>query len=108
MSDEAKVYHDIFESWADVRGEFQTEHAEPSRVLYAGYRDENYEGEADVAWLNDDGSIGYVEGSHCSCYGLEGQFVPETYSADIARQMLARDGWTFGKAREAIAAALDG
>jgi len=108
MSDEAKVYHDDFESWADVQSQFDTTHAEPSRVLYAGYSYEDYSGDADVAWLNEDRSIGYVSGSHCSCYGLEGQFDVETYSADAARQMLARYGWTFGKARTAIAAALDG
>ena len=98
------VYQDIFENWSDVQREFDTDAAEPYKVLFARYSYEDYSGDADVAWQNEDGSIGYVSGGHCSCYGLEGQWDPEIYSVETARGMIERSKWAFGDARSAVEA----
>jgi hypothetical protein len=45
-------------------------------VLLASYSDENYSGNAFVLYRKD-GKFYEVNGSHCSCYGLEDQWKPE-------------------------------
>lgn len=48
------------------------------RILFAEYIDENYSGAAYVLFYNKTENKFYeVFGSHCSCYGLEGQWEPE-------------------------------
>lgn len=49
---------------------------ESINILFATYTYENYSGEA---WLlyEQNGKLYEVNGGHCSCYGLEGQFEPE-------------------------------
>ncbi len=46
---------------------------EPEEVIYANYDNEGYEGRAFVAFRNGDKYF-TVNASHCSCYGLEGQW----------------------------------
>jgi hypothetical protein len=46
---------------------------EKYNILFASYGTGNYEGDAFVL-LEQDGKLYEVNGSHCSCYGLEGQF----------------------------------
>jgi hypothetical protein len=46
------------------------------KILFASYTYENYSGSAFVLFAKD-GKLYEVNGSHCSCYGLEGQWVPE-------------------------------
>lgn len=48
---------------------------EDSKILFAFYMDENYSGDAKVIFEKC-GQLYEVEGSHCSCYGLEGQWKP--------------------------------
>ncbi len=44
-------------------------------ILYSSYTYENYEGSAVVLGYRPvTGLFFYVEGGHCSCYGLEGQW----------------------------------
>lgn len=45
-------------------------------ILFASYSRENYSGDAYVLYEKD-GKLFEVFGSHCSCYGLEGQFEPD-------------------------------
>lgn len=45
-------------------------------VLFATYDYENYSGAARVIYLDPDGDMYEAEASHCSCYGLEGQWSP--------------------------------
>ncbi|WP_332274865.1 hypothetical protein [Bacillus velezensis] len=45
-------------------------------ILFASYGQANYSGDAWVLFEKD-GELYEVNGSHCSCYGLEGQFSPE-------------------------------
>lgn len=83
------VYDGDFESWADVCRWFEEDVAEPDEVLLAMYNIDGYEGSADVIYRNGDRYY-WVHGSHCSCYGLEGQFDPEEYSADLLIEALRR------------------
>lgn len=55
-------------------------------IIYAEYENEYYEGSAFVIFEKD-GKVFEVNGSHCSCYGLEGQWEPEetTVEALLAR-----------------------
>jgi hypothetical protein len=50
-----------------------------------------YDGHAFVLFQTSDGMLYEVNASHCSCYGLEGQWKPEvtTYEALIARNSLS-------------------
>lgn len=49
-------------------------------VLLASYGHENYSGDAFVLFKKD-GKLYEVNGGHCSCYGLEGQWEPEETTA---------------------------
>lgn len=44
-------------------------------ILFASYGGACYEGDA-VVLFEQDGKLFEVRGSHCSCYGLEGQWEP--------------------------------
>lgn len=45
-------------------------------ILFASYAYEDYSGDAFVLF-EQDGKLFEVNGGHCSCYGLEGQWEPE-------------------------------
>lgn len=72
------VYQDNFTCWTDVQQAFDMKQAEPDEVLLAQYETPSYEGYAMVVYY-DKGSYYVVDGSHCSCYGLEGQWEPIEY-----------------------------
>lgn len=74
-----------FTDEASVFAEFEVPDADRAgaSILLAEYRYENYEGSAFVLFERD-GQWFEVNGSHCSCYGLEGQWSPEsTTKADL-------------------------
>ena len=48
-------------------------------ILFASYGNDNYSGDAWVLF-EQEGILYEVSGSHCSCYGLEGQWEPEPVS----------------------------
>lgn len=72
-------YFGIFEDRDSVAGQFEvpveTFPAEDD-ILLATYEYEHYSGSAFVLFERD-GKLFEVHGSHCSCYGLEGQWEPE-------------------------------
>lgn len=74
-----RVYWGNFTCWADIEREFSVRCPENGKtIVYACYEYEDCLGWATVLWWQD-GKFWLVEGSHCSCYGLEGQFrVEET------------------------------
>lgn len=74
------IYQDIFGEWKDVQEQYQMEEKEPDEVLVAYYGYESYSGNSVVMYRNGT-SYFIVEGSHCSCYGLEGQWNPEEYNS---------------------------
>jgi hypothetical protein len=47
----------------------------PINILFASYGTQCYSGDAFVLF-EQDGKLFEVNGGHCSCYGLEGQFEP--------------------------------
>lgn len=56
-------------------------------VLLASYGGGSYEGDAFVLFRRD-GKLYEVHGSHCSCYGLEGQWEPEeTFKEALMKRM---------------------
>jgi hypothetical protein len=72
------AYFGDFENWADVQRSFEMQDPEPDEVFYADYDQPPYEGYAFVAFRRGDKYF-TAHGSHCSCYGLEGQWAPEQY-----------------------------
>lgn len=82
-------YREGFPDWNTVMTEFSEGYEEnninmpePEGLIWASYTYEGYEGDANVLWRNEDGTFGYVNGSHCSCYGLEGQWNVEEYTKE--------------------------
>lgn len=68
-------------NWSDkdgVQQDFDIDASEldNATILLAWYGYGNYDGEAFVLFERDD-KLYEVRGSHCSCYGLEGQWDPE-------------------------------
>jgi len=53
-------------------------------ILFASYGCANYEGDAFVL-LEKEGKLFEVNAGHCSCYGLEGQFIPEETSLELIK-----------------------
>lgn len=83
------MYLDIFSDLDDVIQEFQLDKKDVDNinVLLAFYEYEDYSGYAFVLFERD-GLLYEVNGSHCSCYGLEGQWEPEETSVDALRHRI--------------------
>lgn len=70
------------------------------RVIVAGYSYEDYSGSAFVL-LKKGHKYYEVHGSHCSCYGLEGQFdIEESSKASLKHRV--DQGGSYGMFAEAI------
>ncbi len=77
-------------------------------VLVASYTYDDYSGSAYVLFERD-GKLYEVHGSHCSCYGLEGQWEPEETFEDAIRHRLTAGTWgEEDRIKKAVMAALDG
>jgi len=59
----------------------------PISILFASYSYQDYSGDAFVLFERD-GKLYEVNGGHCSCYGLEGQFAPEETDIDVLKHRL--------------------
>jgi hypothetical protein len=59
------------------------------KILVASYTYEDYNGSAFVLFEKG-GKLFEVNGSHCSCYGLEGQWEPEETTLEA---LMARKPW---------------
>lgn len=71
------MYLDGFKDIAAIENEYREKGAlESSEVLFAFYGGGSYEGQSLVIYKKD-GKYFEVNGSHCSCYGLEDQWSPE-------------------------------
>ena len=72
------MYLDCFADKEDMAQQFEIEMSELENcnILFAAYSQEGYEGYALVIFSKD-GKLYEVNGSHCSCNGLEGQWEPE-------------------------------
>lgn len=74
------VFHDGWSSLEDMCRDFDIDVSvmHDKTVLFASYVQESYEGYAFVLFRDaQDGQLYEVNGSHCSCFGLEGQWDPE-------------------------------
>lgn len=97
----------VYESFRGERwGDDAAPHVEPvGEILCAAYDSRDYSGEA-VVILRIDGVLHEVYGSHCSCYGLEGQWDPKPvepveFRARMTREQQERqpdpdDGYHYG------------
>lgn len=77
----------------DVAHDFQVEVKDLGNVLMAWYGQGDYEGGAFVLF-EADGKLYEVHGSHCSCYGLEGQWDPEETNVEALTHVL-NEGYQF-------------
>lgn len=75
------IYSDLFGSREDVESSFDITLPDHIQILLAHYSYEDYSGWARVVyWDMIEKQLYEVHGSHCSCYGLEGQWEPEKCS----------------------------
>ena len=76
-----KVIWDGFDSKDDIASAYQLHISDLDdiEILIAKYHTGSYEGSSFVLMLQD-GKLFEVNASHCSCYGLEGQWDPEETS----------------------------
>ena len=72
--------------WDDYTNKYNGE-LEGVNVLLASYGTPSYEGSAFVLFERG-GKLFEVGGSHCSCYGLEGQWEPEETTIESLRHRL--------------------
>lgn len=72
------VFLNNFSDQDDVFREFEVPEAKSIKykILFASYGSEGYEGDAYVLYAVGD-ELFETSGSHCSCYGLEGQWSDE-------------------------------
>lgn len=80
------MYFGSFTNREDVMSNFNIKDAdlENCRILFAGYSNEDYDGYAMVIFSKE-GKLYEVNGSHCSCYGLEDQWTPEETSLEVLK-----------------------
>ena len=78
LKNQAPVYLHNWRCKEDVLNDFQIsdKNTDDINILFASYGDDNYSGDAWVLF-EQDGRLYEVNGSHCSCYGLENQWEPE-------------------------------
>ncbi|WP_058637013.1 MULTISPECIES: hypothetical protein [Bacteria] len=70
-----------------IYSDFRVEPSEGVDILLGYYDCEDYSGEAFVLFRKD-GQLFEVNGSHCSCYGLEDQWNPEETNVEVLRHRL--------------------
>lgn len=72
-----------FNSYQDIEDQYDSPGClKDAQVLFAYYSYEDYSGSSLVIFSKD-GKLYEVNGSHCSCYGLEGQWNPEETTFDF-------------------------
>jgi hypothetical protein len=100
-----KVYFSCWSDYAEMRKDFDMEFnatfPRPDQILFASYGQYSYEGDAVVIYRGDDGKLYEVQGGHCSCYGLEGQWTPD----EVLPAQLAMRGNSFLSGHDADAKA---
>lgn len=65
------------------------------QILIAAYTYEDYSGSAYVLCVKE-GLLYEVEGSHCSCYGLEGQWEPAEVNLQYLQNRLEKGSFPSG------------
>jgi hypothetical protein len=81
-----KVFEGLFSDWNSVVCAFEVRYMPEPTYVWAEYDTGNWEGWATVIISNDGVTFEVVEGSHCSCNGLEYQWEPTLHTrAEIER-----------------------
>jgi len=85
------LFIDCFKCKEDVFLNFTEPLNEAIDIVFAVYANENYEGNAIVVYYdNRDDQYYEVNGSHCSCYGLENQWTPEVIDPMYLEQRILK------------------
>lgn len=87
-----------YEQYFESQYNYETRQYEPKKVMpnnliifWSRYTYEDYDGDGEVWGFNTDNQLFFnVSGSHCSCYGLEGQWEEEYYTYDEMVAVLER------------------
>lgn len=87
------IYHGLFTSHADIIEEFHITPDDIGHVVYAHYDVASYEGSAFVIYIKN-GKFWLVEGSHCSCFGLEDQWEPEEMPLPVIDKIVESNMFT--------------
>jgi hypothetical protein len=101
------IYSGQFTSRQDVEGNFRVELGDEIEIVFAhysgyGHDDSDYEMWAHVLfWNKRQRQLFEVHGSHCSCYGLEGQWEPsEVNVKDILADIKMGKTWASDNRQE--------
>lgn len=89
--------------WEDVKSAFEMDEPEPDELIFYEYDQSGWDGDATVVYRRGD-TYYVVQGGHCSCHGLEGQFDPIEYTLEeLIKSAQRADGWgTMGSAWKTI------
>lgn len=92
------MFHDLFDSREDVFRQFGEPDHPRWQLLFAGYIYEDYAGDAIVVgYDHEEKKFFEVNGSHCSCYGLEDQWDVEYYdNYELLVKVLEKRNGYFG------------
>jgi hypothetical protein len=89
-----REYRGEFSCWDDVTVFGGTCPKTQPRFVFAEYQTPSYEGYSTVIISDDGRNFSVVEGSHCSCYGLENQWSPTEHDrTEINKMMEASYGF---------------
>lgn len=79
---ENQIYFGLWSSYGGMRASWREDDGFPPEadILFASYDGGTWDGDALVVFRDTDGSLSESNGAHCSCYGLEGQWSPESTS----------------------------
>lgn len=91
-------YGGSFSDRKSVESNFRVKLDPSIEILVASYGEQSYEGDAFVLFRQD-GKLYEVNGSHCSCYGLEDQWEPEEVVVD---ELVRRPRYIHGEDNEEI------
>lgn len=97
--------------WDNEKEEEFVKQNKDLNIIFASYSYANYSGDAWVLF-EQDGKLYEVNGSHCSCYGLEGQWEPEEVLLDELENRLlngtfVEDDWSDNNFKEELCKFLD-
>jgi hypothetical protein len=99
-----RIYRDDFSNWAEVVENFTGNcPKEEPRFVFAEYEPGDYCGSAVVITSNDGEKFSLVEGSHCSCMGLEDQWEPTEHTEPEIRKMMEANFGFFHRNRNDLA-----
>ena len=94
LKEQEPVFLELFNSKESVASYFDENLEDNVNILYAWYEYESYSGAAIVIFEQSE-KLYEVNGGHCSCYGLEGQWEPQEIKLNEIENRLRKG--TFGE-----------